>query len=63
MQLRLKEQQHVMEERDVRAGASCREARAIAPGDHILRREILHRKAKLVKLHGTPIVSSKTINR
>jgi hypothetical protein len=52
----------VMKERDVRAGASCIEARAIAPGDHISCREILHKNVKRVKLHGTPIVSGKTMN-
>jgi hypothetical protein len=62
MQLRLKEQTQVIKG-DVKAGASCTEARAIAPGDHFLRREILHREAKWVKLHGTPIVSAKATNR
>jgi hypothetical protein len=36
---------------------------AIALGDHVLHREILHRKAKLVKLRRTPIVSGKTMNK
>jgi hypothetical protein len=50
MQLRLKEETHVVKERDVRAGASCREALSY------------YRKAKRVKLHGTPIVNGKTTN-
>jgi hypothetical protein len=50
MQLGLKEQQHVMKEWDVKVGTSCREAQAIAHVDHFPRREILHRKAKQVKL-------------
>jgi hypothetical protein len=63
MHLGLKEQQHVMKERDVKVGASCRGPPAIAPGDHVLHREILHRKAKWVKLHGIPIVSIEMMNR
>jgi hypothetical protein len=35
----------------------------ITPGDHVLGRKILHRKAKRVKLHRTSIVSSKVMNR
>jgi hypothetical protein len=37
--------------------------RAIAPNNHILAREILHKKAKEVNLHRTPIVSSETMSR
>jgi hypothetical protein len=32
-------------------------------GDHVSHRENLHRKAEQVQLHGTPIVSGKTMNR
>jgi hypothetical protein len=36
---------------------------AITLGDHVPGREILHKKAKRVKLHRTSIVSSKAVNR
>jgi hypothetical protein len=35
----------------------------ITPGDHVPDREIIHRKVKRVKLHRTPIVSSKAVNK
>jgi hypothetical protein len=37
--------------------------RAIPPSDHVPYRDILHIKAKHVKLHGTPIVSSETTKK
>jgi hypothetical protein len=40
----------------------CRGARSIAPGDHVSRIEILHRKVKRIKLHETPIASSEITN-
>jgi hypothetical protein len=62
MQLGLKEQRHVMKERYVKADTLCRGARSIAPGDHVSRIEILHRKVKRIKLHETPIASSEITN-
>jgi hypothetical protein len=38
-------------------------SQAIAPDDIVPHREIFYKKAKLVKIHGTLIVSSKTTNR
>ena len=35
---------------------------AIAPGDHVLGVQILHRKAKRIKLNGAIIISGKTTN-
>ena len=37
-------------------------ARAIAPGDHVPGVQVLHRKAKRIKLNGTIIIGGKTTN-
>jgi len=47
-------------------GGGCIErvevTRAIAPGDHVPGLQILHRKAKRIKLNGAVIVGGKTTN-
>jgi hypothetical protein len=36
--------------------------RAIAPGNHVLGSEILHREVNRVKFHGTTIIAGKLMN-
>jgi hypothetical protein len=36
---------------------------AIAPGDHVPGLQVLHRKAKRIKLDGAVIIGGKTTNR
>jgi hypothetical protein len=49
------------------AGGGCMErvevTGAIAPGDHVPGLQVLHRKAKRIKLDGAVIIGGKTTNR